>query len=86
MNGGLLGGGGSASWSCLCLSSIRMKHNSESERRSPSSEDDKEERESTAEIQNLEDYKEIFRPKNSISELDLTFLDCFGLMLGKICA
>lgn len=69
---------------CRCLSSLRVKHNSESERRSPSSEDDKEERESTAEIQNLEDYKEIFQPKSSISELDFTFLDCFGLMLGKI--
>uniref|UniRef100_A0A670YC55 Katanin p80 WD40 repeat-containing subunit B1 n=1 Tax=Pseudonaja textilis TaxID=8673 RepID=A0A670YC55_PSETE len=45
----------------------QVKHNSESERRSPSSEDDKEERESTAEIQNLEDYKEIFQPKNSIT-------------------
>lgn len=70
----------------LGLSPLRMKHNSESERRSPSSEDDKEERESTAEIQNLEDYKEIFQPKNSISELDFTFLDCFGLTLGKLCA
>ncbi|XP_034281467.1 katanin p80 WD40 repeat-containing subunit B1 isoform X3 [Pantherophis guttatus] len=50
-----------------CSKPQRMKHNSESERRSPSSEDDKEERESTAEIQNLEDYKEIFRPKNSIT-------------------
>lgn len=53
----------------LGLSRPRVKHNSESERRSPSSEDDREERESTAEIQNLEDYKEIFQPKNSISEL-----------------
>uniref|UniRef100_A0A670YLU0 Katanin p80 WD40 repeat-containing subunit B1 n=1 Tax=Pseudonaja textilis TaxID=8673 RepID=A0A670YLU0_PSETE len=40
---------------------------SKPQRRSPSSEDDKEERESTAEIQNLEDYKEIFQPKNSIT-------------------
>lgn len=46
----------------------RVKHNSESERRSPSSEDDKDERESRAEIQNAEDYNEIFQPKNSISE------------------
>ncbi|XP_070616751.1 katanin p80 WD40 repeat-containing subunit B1 isoform X2 [Erythrolamprus reginae] len=53
--------------STTCSKPQRMKHNSESERRSPSSEDDKEERESTAEIQNLEDYKEIFQPKNSIT-------------------
>uniref|UniRef100_A0A667XBI0 Katanin p80 WD40 repeat-containing subunit B1 n=1 Tax=Myripristis murdjan TaxID=586833 RepID=A0A667XBI0_9TELE len=38
-----------------------------SERRSPSSEDEKDERESTAEIRNAEDYKEIFQPKNAIS-------------------
>uniref|UniRef100_A0A667XIX4 Katanin p80 WD40 repeat-containing subunit B1 n=1 Tax=Myripristis murdjan TaxID=586833 RepID=A0A667XIX4_9TELE len=37
------------------------------ERRSPSSEDEKDERESTAEIRNAEDYKEIFQPKNAIS-------------------
>lgn len=46
----------------------RVKQNSESERRSPSSEDDRDERESRAEIQNAEDYNEIFQPKNSISE------------------
>lgn len=46
----------------------RVKQNSESERRSPSSEDDRDERESRAEIQNTEDYNEIFQPKNSISE------------------
>ncbi|NXX06617.1 KTNB1 protein, partial [Larus smithsonianus] len=44
----------------------RVKHNSESERRSPSSEDDRDEKESKAEIQNAEDYKEIFQPKNAI--------------------
>ncbi|NWR76876.1 KTNB1 protein, partial [Centropus unirufus] len=44
----------------------RVKHNSESERRSPSSEDDQDEKESKAEIQNPEDYKEIFQPKNAI--------------------
>ncbi|NWX42816.1 KTNB1 protein, partial [Steatornis caripensis] len=44
----------------------RVKHNSESERRSPSSEDDWDEKESKAEIQNQEDYKEIFQPKNII--------------------
>ncbi|NWX13997.1 KTNB1 protein, partial [Aegotheles bennettii] len=44
----------------------RVKHNSESERRSPSSEDDRDEKESKAEIQNLEEYKEIFQPKNAI--------------------
>lgn len=47
---------------------LRVKQNSESERRSPSSEDDRDERESRAEIQNAEDYNEIFQPKNSISE------------------
>lgn len=46
----------------------RVKQNSESERRSPSSEDDRDERESRAEIQNAEEYNEIFQPKNSISE------------------
>ncbi|XP_027713758.1 katanin p80 WD40 repeat-containing subunit B1 isoform X1 [Vombatus ursinus] len=50
-----------------CSKPQRVKHNSESERRSPSSEDDRDERESRAEIQNAEDYKEIFQPKNSIS-------------------
>ncbi|XP_063168893.1 katanin p80 WD40 repeat-containing subunit B1 isoform X2 [Candoia aspera] len=50
-----------------CSKPQRVKHNPESERRSPSSEDDREERESAAEIQNLEDYKEIFQPKNSIT-------------------
>uniref|UniRef100_A0A8C9WD20 Katanin p80 WD40 repeat-containing subunit B1 n=1 Tax=Scleropages formosus TaxID=113540 RepID=A0A8C9WD20_SCLFO len=39
----------------------------EGERRSPSSEDEREEKESTAEIHNAEDYKEIFQPKNAIS-------------------
>lgn len=50
-----------------------MKQNSESERRSPSSEDDRDERESRAEIQNAEDYNEIFQPKNSISEASPLF-------------
>ncbi|XP_028931681.1 katanin p80 WD40 repeat-containing subunit B1 [Ornithorhynchus anatinus] len=50
-----------------CNKPQRVKQNSESERRSPSSEDDRDERESKAEIQNAEDYKEIFQPKNSIS-------------------
>uniref|UniRef100_A0A452V8B4 Katanin p80 WD40 repeat-containing subunit B1 n=1 Tax=Ursus maritimus TaxID=29073 RepID=A0A452V8B4_URSMA len=45
----------------------RVKQNSEGERRSPSSEDDRDERESRAEIQNAEEYNEIFQPKNSIS-------------------
>ena len=44
----------------------RVKQNSESERRSPSSEDEKEENESAAEIQNAEDYHEIFQPRNAI--------------------
>uniref|UniRef100_A0A8C3Y696 Katanin p80 WD40 repeat-containing subunit B1 n=1 Tax=Catharus ustulatus TaxID=91951 RepID=A0A8C3Y696_CATUS len=47
-------------------SQSRVKHNSESERHSPSSEDDRDEKESRAEIQNQEDYKEIFQPKNAI--------------------
>lgn len=56
----------------FCLTAhARVKHNSESERRSPSSEDDRDERESRAEIQNAEDYNEIFQPKNSISEAAL---------------
>uniref|UniRef100_A0A670K7B8 Katanin p80 WD40 repeat-containing subunit B1 n=1 Tax=Podarcis muralis TaxID=64176 RepID=A0A670K7B8_PODMU len=50
-----------------CSKPQRMKHNSESERRSPSSEDDREDKESTAEIQNTEDYNEIFQPKNPIT-------------------
>lgn len=52
----------------LLSATPRVKQNSESERRSPSSEDDRDERESRAEIQNAEDYNEIFQPKNSISE------------------
>lgn len=52
----------------ISVAQCRMKHSSESERRSPSSDDDKDDKESTAEIQNPEDYKEIFQPKNSISE------------------
>lgn len=50
-----------------CSKPQRVKQNSESERRSPSSEDDRDERESRAEIQNAEEYNEIFQPKNSIS-------------------
>uniref|UniRef100_U3I7H9 Katanin p80 WD40 repeat-containing subunit B1 n=1 Tax=Anas platyrhynchos platyrhynchos TaxID=8840 RepID=U3I7H9_ANAPP len=52
--------------STSCSKPQRVKHNSESERRSPSSEDDRDEKESKAEIQNPEDYKEIFQPKNAI--------------------
>ncbi|KFV19601.1 Katanin p80 WD40 repeat-containing subunit B1, partial [Tauraco erythrolophus] len=52
--------------STSCSKPQRVKHNSESERRSPSSEDDRDEKESKAEIQNAEDYKEIFQPKNAI--------------------
>lgn len=55
-------------WPHCPLLPHRVKQNSESERRSPSSEDDRDERESRAEIQNTEDYNEIFQPKNSISE------------------
>lgn len=53
--------------STACNKPQRVKQNSESERRSPSSEDDRDERESRAEIQNTEEYNEIFQPKNSIS-------------------
>uniref|UniRef100_A0ABI7W059 Katanin p80 WD40 repeat-containing subunit B1 n=1 Tax=Felis catus TaxID=9685 RepID=A0ABI7W059_FELCA len=53
--------------STACSKPQRVKQNSESERRSPSSEDDRDERESRAEIQNAEEYNEIFQPKNSIS-------------------
>ncbi|KAF7485275.1 katanin p80 WD40 repeat-containing subunit B1 [Marmota monax] len=53
--------------STTCSKPQRVKRNSESERRSPSSEDDRDERESRAEIQNAEEYTEIFQPKNSIS-------------------
>ncbi|KFP02690.1 Katanin p80 WD40 repeat-containing subunit B1, partial [Calypte anna] len=52
--------------STSCSKPQRVKHNSESERRSPSSEDDRDEKESKAEIQNAEDYNEIFQPKNAI--------------------
>ncbi|XP_068943684.1 katanin p80 WD40 repeat-containing subunit B1 isoform X4 [Petaurus breviceps papuanus] len=51
----------------VCSKPQRVKRSSESERRSPSSEDDRDERESRAEIQSAEEYKEIFQPKNSIS-------------------
>uniref|UniRef100_A0A452V8C6 Katanin p80 WD40 repeat-containing subunit B1 n=1 Tax=Ursus maritimus TaxID=29073 RepID=A0A452V8C6_URSMA len=54
--------------STACSKPQRVKQNSEGERRSPSSEDDRDERESRAEIQNAEEYNEIFQPKNSISE------------------
>lgn len=58
----------------------RVKHNSESERHSPSSEDDRDEKESKAEIQNQEDYKEIFQPKNAICQYQ-RFL-CFWVVFG----
>lgn len=69
--GGAVGAAPGLTWGLLPLGSAlhpRVKRNSESERRSPSSEDDRDERESRAEIQNAEDYSEIFQPKNSISE------------------
>uniref|UniRef100_A0A667XLL7 Katanin p80 WD40 repeat-containing subunit B1 n=1 Tax=Myripristis murdjan TaxID=586833 RepID=A0A667XLL7_9TELE len=53
---------------CSKYSNVKAHRRSpEGERRSPSSEDEKDERESTAEIRNAEDYKEIFQPKNAIS-------------------
>lgn len=58
----------------------RVKHNSESERHSPSSEDDRDEKESKAEIQNQEDYKEIFQPKNAICQYQ--GLWCFWVVFG----
>ncbi|XP_078527593.1 katanin p80 WD40 repeat-containing subunit B1 isoform X2 [Lissotriton helveticus] len=45
----------------------RFKQNSDSERRSPSSDDDTDEKESMTQIQNAEDYNEIFQPKSAIS-------------------
>lgn len=58
--------------------SSRVKQSSESdrrspegERRSPSSEDEKE---SSAEIRNPEDYKEIFQPKSAICRLIIYIL------------
>uniref|UniRef100_A0A8C9UU54 Katanin p80 WD40 repeat-containing subunit B1 n=1 Tax=Spermophilus dauricus TaxID=99837 RepID=A0A8C9UU54_SPEDA len=66
--------------STTCSKPQRVKRNSESERRSPSSEDDRDERESRAEIQNAEDYTEIFQPKNSISEAPVLLRGvCFPL-------
>ncbi|XP_059927132.1 katanin p80 WD40 repeat-containing subunit B1 isoform X2 [Gadus macrocephalus] len=50
-----------------CSGPQRVKQSSESERRSPSSEDEKEENESAAEIRNADDYHEIFQPRNAIS-------------------
>ncbi|XP_003437792.4 LOW QUALITY PROTEIN: katanin p80 WD40 repeat-containing subunit B1 [Oreochromis niloticus] len=53
--------------------SQRLKHRSESDRRSPEgerrspSEDEADEKLSSAEIHNAEDYKAIFQPKNAIS-------------------
>uniref|UniRef100_A0A665TTR7 Katanin p80 WD40 repeat-containing subunit B1 n=1 Tax=Echeneis naucrates TaxID=173247 RepID=A0A665TTR7_ECHNA len=47
-------------------SSQRVKQGSDTDRRSPS-EDEADEKLSSAEIHNAEDYKEIFQPKNAIS-------------------
>lgn len=53
--------------------SQRVKHRSDADRRSPEgerrspSEDEADEKVSSAEIHNAEDYKEIFQPKNAIS-------------------
>uniref|UniRef100_A0A4W3H7G7 Katanin p80 WD40 repeat-containing subunit B1 n=1 Tax=Callorhinchus milii TaxID=7868 RepID=A0A4W3H7G7_CALMI len=42
----------------------KVKEEPESEQRSPSGEEDKDDKESTAEIRNPEEYKEIFQPKS----------------------
>uniref|UniRef100_A0A4W4DRT6 Katanin p80 WD40 repeat-containing subunit B1 n=1 Tax=Electrophorus electricus TaxID=8005 RepID=A0A4W4DRT6_ELEEL len=43
------------------------RQNPEGERRSPSSEEERDEKESSAEITNPDDYREIFQPRNAIS-------------------
>ncbi|XP_007902854.1 katanin p80 WD40 repeat-containing subunit B1 isoform X2 [Callorhinchus milii] len=45
----------------------KVKEEPESEQRSPSGEEDKDDKESTAEIRNPEEYKEIFQPKSAIA-------------------
>lgn len=55
-----------------CCDVIRVKQRSDADRRSPEgerqspSEDEADEKLSSAEIHNAEDYKEIFQPKNAI--------------------
>ncbi|KAG7277873.1 hypothetical protein CRUP_001325 [Coryphaenoides rupestris] len=60
-------------------SNQRVKQNSESERRSPSSDEEKEEKEneSSAEIRNADDYNEIFQPRNAISRSPPKFAQPF---------
>ncbi len=59
-------------FSLICCDVIRVKQRSDTDRRSPEgerrspSEDEADEKVSSAEIHNAEDYKEIFQPKNAI--------------------
>ncbi len=59
-------------FSLICCDVIRVKQRSDTDRRSPEgerrspSEDEADEKVSSAEIHNPEDYKEIFQPKNAI--------------------
>uniref|UniRef100_A0AAR2LCN4 Katanin p80 WD40 repeat-containing subunit B1 n=1 Tax=Pygocentrus nattereri TaxID=42514 RepID=A0AAR2LCN4_PYGNA len=52
--------------SCSRQKYQRFKRSPEGERRSPSSEDEHDDKESSAEITNPDDYKEIFQPHNAI--------------------
>ncbi|CAL8351718.1 unnamed protein product [Merluccius merluccius] len=68
-------------------SNQRVKQNSESERRSPSSDEEKEEKEeneSTAEIRNADDYNEIFQPRNAISRSPPKFGEPFPAPLEDV--
>uniref|UniRef100_A0A672T847 Katanin p80 WD40 repeat-containing subunit B1 n=1 Tax=Sinocyclocheilus grahami TaxID=75366 RepID=A0A672T847_SINGR len=56
----------------------------EGERRSPSSEDEKEDKESSAEITNPEDYKEIFQPRSAVIYVDLFVYFQAGQLKGPI--
>lgn len=49
----------------ICGKPQRVEYSSESEQHGPNNEDDRDKCESQAEIQNSEDYHELFQPKNS---------------------
>lgn len=49
----------------ICSKPQRVEYSSKSEQHSPNNEDDRDKCESQAEIQNSEDYNELFQPKNS---------------------
>lgn len=73
---------GRPSTACTAQSQ-RVKHSSEGDRRSPEgerrspSEDEGDEKVSSAEIHNADDYKEIFQPKNAISRTPPKFHEPF---------